>query len=93
MAIDGRLDLHGHTQAEAHDMLHRFLKRLHGEGGRCALVITGKGMTAGKGGVLRQAVPRWLNEPQLRPLVLAFDHAMIRDGGEGALYILLKRRK
>jgi len=93
MKIDGRLDLHGHTQAEAHQMLNGFLKRTQARGGRCVLVITGKGMTAGKNGVLKQSVPRWLNEPMLRHMVLAFDHATMKDGGEGALYVLLKRLK
>ncbi len=93
MTIDGRLDLHGHTQAEAHDRLLAFLRRAHERGGRCMLIITGKGMTGGTAGVLRQAVPRWLNEPAFRRLVLAFGHARMKDGGEGALYVLLKRAK
>ena len=55
------------------------------------LVVTGKGMTTSKTGILRQAVPRWLNEPTFRSLVLAFDYAEPQHGGEGALYVLLKR--
>jgi DNA-nicking Smr family endonuclease len=47
---------------------------------------------AGRGaGVLREAVPRWLNEPPLRPRVIAFTYAQPKDGGHGALYVLLKR--
>lgn len=93
--IDARIDLHGMTQAEAHRRLIAFVDRGAASGWRCVLVITGKGLTgemAGRGsGVLREAVPRWLNEPPLRPRVLAFTHAQPRDGGHGALYVLLKR--
>jgi DNA-nicking Smr family endonuclease len=57
------------------------------------LVITGKGITASNSGVLKENVPRWLNEPSLRRHVLAFDYAEPQHGGEGALYVLLKRKK
>jgi DNA-nicking Smr family endonuclease len=91
--IEGKIDLHGRTQAQAHDDLHAFLSRAHAAGKRMVLVITGKGMTASKSGVLRENVPRWLNEPTLRRHVLAFDYAEPQHGGEGALYVLLKRKK
>ena len=91
LPIEGKIDLHGRTQQAAHDDLLAFLKRAHGHGKRCVLVVTGKGMTTSKTGILRQAVPRWLNEPGFRPLVLAFDYAEPHHGGEGALYVLLKR--
>jgi DNA-nicking Smr family endonuclease len=91
--IEGRIDLHGRTQQEAHDDLHHFVARAHAAGKRMVLVITGKGITASKSGVLRENVPRWLNEPGLRRHVLAFDYAEPQHGGEGALYVLLKRRK
>src|SRR5690349_4813914 len=74
LAIDGRLDLHGLTQAEAHEALDRFLSSSAHMGRRCVLVITGKGVGAQGGlggGVLRQAVPRWLNEAPNRARVLA----------------------
>ncbi|HEX6120954.1 MAG TPA: Smr/MutS family protein [Dongiaceae bacterium] len=101
LAIEGTIDLHGSTQQSAHDELLAFLKRAHAAGKRSVLVVTGKGMTqgktvgksAGKTGVLRQAVPRWLNEPPFRALVLAFDYAEPRHGGEGALYVLVKRAR
>jgi len=98
LEIDGKIDLHGRTQAEAHDALHAFIHRAHRAGKRCLLVITGKGGVktiggAATQGILRQAVPRWLNEPGLRRFVLAFDHAIPQHGGEGALYVLLKRER
>lgn len=95
LPIEGKIDLHGRTQQSAHDDLLVFLKRAHASGKRTVLVVTGKGMTQGKTvaktGILRQAVPRWLNEPPFRALVLAFDYAEPQHGGEGALYVLLKR--
>jgi len=91
--IEGKIDLHGRTQAQAHDDLHDFVARAHASGKRMVLVITGKGVTASKSGVLKENVPRWLNEPTLRRHVLAFDYAEPQHGGEGALYVLLKRKK
>jgi DNA-nicking Smr family endonuclease len=93
LPIEGRIDLHGRTQQQAHDDLRAFLISAHAAGKRCVLVITGKGMTAAKIGVLRENVPRWLNEPGLRRHVLAFDYAERQHGGEGALYVLLKRER
>lgn len=93
MAIEARLDLHGMTQAEAHRRLDAFIEGQHVAGRRCVLVVTGKGTWRAEGGVLREAVPRWLNTPDLRPRILSFCHAQPKDGGEGALYILLKRQR
>jgi len=92
LAIDGRIDLHGMTQEDAHAALARFVAASRAGGRRCVLVITGKGRpNAQGGGVLKQAVPRWLNEPALRSQILAFVAAQPKDGGGGALYVLLKR--
>ena len=55
--------------------------------------MTGKGVGKEGGGVLRNAVPRWLNEAPNREKVLAFEYARQKDGGVGALYVLLKRRR
>ena len=93
LTIEGKIDLHGRTQQDAHDDLLAFLRRAHAAGKRNVLVVTGKGMTTSKTGILRQAVPRWLNEPSFRMLVLAFDYAEPQHGGEGALYVLLKRMR
>jgi len=95
MPIEGRLDLHGHTREAAHRALRSFISEASAAGRRCVIVITGKGLRLDTGeiGVLRQAVPQWLNGPELRPLVLAYSHAIPKDGGEGALYVLLKRKR
>ncbi|MGQ9364862.1 Smr/MutS family protein [Azospirillum sp. ST 5-10] len=93
MEIDGRIDLHGMTQAQAHGALAAFVHRCWHEGRRCVLVITGKGSFSPEGGVLRRAVPRWLADPPLRPMILAVQPAQPMHGGEGALYVLIKRRR
>ncbi len=92
MEIEARLDLHGMTEAEAHGALERFIAGAAAAGRRCLLIVTGKG-SGGKIGVLRAAVPRWLGEGPNRGLVLDFVPAQPRDGGAGALYVLLRRRR
>ncbi|HEY0523100.1 MAG TPA: Smr/MutS family protein [Stellaceae bacterium] len=98
--IEARLDLHGMTQDEAHGALGAFLARAEARGLRCLLVITGKGFRRAaddggpeNGGVLRRAVPRWLNEGPNRARVLAFTPAQPQHGGGGALYILIRRHR
>jgi DNA-nicking Smr family endonuclease len=91
VAIERTLDLHGRTQAEAHDALARFLAAAQAAGCRSALVVTGKGLESG--GTLRHMVPRWLNEGVNRERIVAFAPAQARHGGTGALYVLLRRRR
>ncbi|MHA1597453.1 MAG: Smr/MutS family protein [Alphaproteobacteria bacterium] len=92
--IEARIDLHGMTQDQAHRALNAFIDAASHAARRCVLVITGKGGRGeGSVGVLREQVPRWLNQSPLRPLVLAFSYATPKDGGEGALYVLLKRKR
>jgi DNA-nicking Smr family endonuclease len=85
--IEGRLDLHGHTQAEAHGELLRFLRKSVAAERRLVLVITGKS------GVLRRQVPLWLALPEFRELLIGFEPAALRHGGEGALYLRLRRNR
>jgi len=89
--IDATIDLHGLTQTEAHRALNVFLQGAQDAGRRSVLVITGKG-SRGEG-VLRDSVPNWLNAEPNRRMIRAFSHAAPKDGGLGALYVLLKRRK
>ena len=91
--IDGRIDLHGLTQSAAHEALVRFLGDSQRAGRRCVLIITGKGAINQGGGILRNVTPRWLAEPGLRRMIVAIHQAQPRHGGEGALYVLLKRRR
>ena len=88
------IDLHGKTQREAHAALVRFLRRAQREGARFVLVITGKGVRGsadGERGVLRRQVPLWLQLPELRAYVVGFEAAHVGHGGEGALYVRIRK--
>lgn len=104
LTIDARLDLHGLTQSEAHGRLHRFILEGHARGRRCVLVITGKGQNGGahdprdlmpdrNRGVLRRQVPLWLRGPGLADKVVELVPARPEHGGNGALYVYLRRQR
>ncbi len=98
-APEARVDLHGMTLDRAHAALTRFILTEQQRGTRCVLVITGKGgdyrgRASGFGdsrGALKRDVPRWLSEPTLAGAVVGIFQAHRRHGGEGALYVYLKR--
>lgn len=99
--IDARLDLHGFTQKQAHAVLLRFLRGAQADGARMALVVTGKGTPRKpprddnaepvEPGVLRRQVPIWLALPEFRPFVVSVEDAHLAHGGQGALYVRLRR--
>ena len=93
--IDARLDLHGMTQTRAHRALFGFLQRAHHDGLTFVLIITGKGKIGAESerGVLRRQVPQWLGLPEFRSLVVGFEEAHIGHGGEGALYVRVRRSR
>jgi DNA-nicking Smr family endonuclease len=107
ISIEARLDLHGLRQSDAHSRLRRFLHQCVADGCSTVLVITGKGGPEAANthrpfsedaerpgrGVLRRMVPLWLAEADLRSLVASFRSAGVRHGGEGALYVQLRKRK
>jgi DNA-nicking Smr family endonuclease len=94
--IDARLDLHGMTQTRAHRALLSFLQHANNDGLKFVLIITGKGRTVGlesERGVLRRQVPEWLSLPEFRALVVGFEEAHVGHGGEGALYVRIRRSR
>ena len=101
MQLEGRLDLHGMTQIEAHTALNSFITASYIAGKRCVLVITGKGLGAdgrrdplSQGqGVLKRMVPEWLGEQPLVGVILKAERAQPQHGGDGALYVLLRRQR
>jgi DNA-nicking Smr family endonuclease len=97
---DARIDLHGMTQAAAHRTLFTWLAAAHSRGYRLVLVVTGKGnpkndenapWMMSTHGVLKQMVPRWLNEPELAALTASVQPAHVKHGGGGALYVYLRK--
>jgi DNA-nicking Smr family endonuclease len=98
MPIDARIDLHGMNQHDARTNLTRFLQIAHTRGQRCVLVITGKGQKnrdplAPATGILKTKTADWLREPPLNTLILKTHPAKPKDGGNGALYVLLRRQR
>ncbi len=95
--VDSRIDLHGMRQAEAHGALVAFIHRAHLHGAKLVLVITGKGggldQFGEERGVLRRLVPHWLADPVLRRMVIGFEPAGRGHGGDGALYVRIRRRR
>lgn len=98
--IEGVMDLHGLTQAQAHAALSAFLRGAQRNNAKLVLVVTGKGRSRmmlggggfdGERGVLRRLVPHWLQAADLRPVVLGFEEASLPHGGLGALYVRLRR--
>jgi DNA-nicking Smr family endonuclease len=92
LPVDGRLDLHGMGVAEARGQLELFLRTMRARGERCVLVIHGKGEHSPLGvGVLRGEIAAWLSQGASSEHVAGFATADDADGGEGAVYILLRR--
>ena len=91
MDIAGRLDLHGMTAAQAESRLRRFIDSAVLAQHRCVLIITGKGRDGQ--GVLRKLVPEWLKTPPLSARILAMARATRADGGDGAMYVMLRRNR
>ena len=90
MRIEARIDLHGMTQGEAHNALIRFITHSAARKRRFVLVITGKGVGGEGRGVLRRAVPHWLDGATLSRHVVAYRPAQPAHGGDGALYVRLR---
>ena len=100
MLPEGKIDLHGMTQEQAHPALTRFIQESYARGFRLVLVITGKGKDRDAPGpmpvprgILKHQVPHWLASGPLRLLVLQVTEAHLRHGGTGAYYVYLRRHK
>lgn len=92
--VDGKLDLHGHDAAGAKVALERFLERRRAQGDRAVLVVHGKGVHSPRGApVLRGEVGAWLSQGHAARHVLAFVSREDPDGGSGAVFVLLARRR
>lgn len=88
--IEASIDLHGFSRFEAEDQLRAFLMGSQARGLRAVLVVTGQGRRGG--GVIRASIHEWLQGHALRGIVSGFAMAHRRHGGDGAIYVTLKRR-
>ncbi|MBU2396719.1 MAG: Smr/MutS family protein, partial [Alphaproteobacteria bacterium] len=88
--IEARIDLHGYGRFQAQDALTAFLHGAQARGYRSVLVVTGQGRRGGTG-VIRASVHEWLQAPALRGVVSGFASAARHHGGDGALYVTIRR--
>ena len=84
------LDLHGHTLYSAKLLLQKFISNCYEKNIRNILIVTGKGQN--NKGVLKQEVPKLLNDKFLNKFLVNFDVAPKQFGGEGALLVRIKNR-
>ncbi len=99
LKIEARLDLHGRTEKEAFAAVEDFIHNAYAQNKRCVLIITGKGIRQENDpwyetkGIIKEALPAWLNHAEIRPFILSMCQAKPEDGGSGAMYVLLKRQR
>ena len=97
--IEAKLDLHGLKEKQAFEAVKDFILKAYLHKKRCVLIITGKGIKKDDEpwyeakGVIREALPAWLNNAEIRPFILSMTPAKVEDGGSGAMYVLLKRQR
>lgn len=87
------LDLHGFSATDGARAATQFIARVVAAGHVCALIIVGRGRRSMGEPVLREVVPPTLTQSESAPAVLAICSAHARDGGPGALYVLLRKRR
>lgn len=88
--IEAKIDLHGYGRFQAQDALTAFLIGAQARGYRAVLVVTGQGRRGGTG-VIRASAHEWLQAPALRSVVSGFAPAARHHGGDGALYVTIRR--
>ena len=88
---DGIIDLHGFKLQEAKIILKNYVFQAFNNNKRNILIITGKGLN--KTGALKKEVPIWLNEREIKKILISYEDAPKSFGGEGALIIRLKNKQ
>lgn len=94
LSVSAHMDMHGMTTEQAQESLLFFIRESYMQGHRCVLVVTGRGINSPGGyGILRRETESWLTRDPLKRVVLAFCTAQPKDGGAGAVYVLLRKQK
>ena len=98
-----KIDLHGHSLDEANQIVKNFIINSFDNGYKRLLIITGKGSRSKthnnpylseKLSVLKNSVPDYIkNDKSLEDKVLQISKADLKDGGEGAINIILRKNK
>jgi DNA-nicking Smr family endonuclease len=92
--IQDHIDLHGLTQRDAETRVRDFLVKSQGRGLQCVLIVHGRGLNSPDSiPVLKERLPVWLNRGPARKIVKAFASARPYDGGTGAIYVLMRKRR
>ena len=102
--IDRRIDLHGYGLVEAHEKFISEVKKNYNKNKRCLLIITGKGVhkkteneqdTTPKlfYGKIKNSIINWINEDDLKKYILTYQDAGFEHGGDGALFVYLRKKK
>jgi len=82
-------DLHGMNVVDARMYFYELIKLAHASKKRSILLITGKGFLSPS--KIRASLNNWINDPDLKPLILTYCRAQPKDGGDGAFYIYLAK--
>ena len=97
------IDLHGYSLEEANETIQDFIHKSYEENINKLIVVTGKGLHSNNEkdpyvskdlSILKYSVPEYIeNNIELKKIILEITNAKIKDGGDGAFYIHLKRKK
>ena len=97
------IDLHGFTLDEANNKIEKFILDSYENGFNKLRIVTGKGLHSNNEkdpyvskdlSILRYSVPEYIkSNDELMNLITEFKEANIQEGGEGAFYIFLKKKK
>ena len=102
--IDRRIDLHGYGLVEAHEKFISEVKKNYNKNKRCLLIITGKGVHKKIQneqdtnlklfyGKIKNSIINWIKEEELKKYILTYQDAGFEHGGEGALFVYLRKKK
>tara|TARA_A200000113_G_C8723155_1_gene309059 strand:+ start:91 stop:630 length:540 start_codon:yes stop_codon:yes gene_type:complete len=102
--IDRRIDLHGYGLVEAHEKFISEVKKNYNKNKRCLLIITGKGVHKKTEsnqytnpklfyGKIKNSIINWINEDDLKEYILTYQDAGFEHGGDGALFVYLRKKK
>ena len=89
-SIQGQIDLHGLSQTEARELVDAFIVNMSRFRECCVKIIHGRGLNSSDKAVLKDSLQRWFSTRRLARHVVAYASAPVKDGGVGALYVLLR---